>query len=85
MDAQVLYGGSRAYANYVFGVYMAAEGSSLQFALAVANLYGAVKSHYPDGTKFDACYGHIPAANVADITAGFNAELTGKLCQPKSK
>ncbi|MGA9884872.1 MAG: RHS repeat-associated core domain-containing protein [Candidatus Acidiferrales bacterium] len=37
LDAQRDYGGSRGYANYVFGVYMASAGYTLPEALAFAN------------------------------------------------
>lgn len=83
LDAQVRYGGSQAYANYVFGAYMAAAGFSLSFTLSAANAYGALFSHYnPAQTKLDTTYTHIPAANVAAVTAGFNAERSGGLCGP---
>ena len=82
LDAQVRYGGSQAYANYVFGVYMSAVGYSLSTALSAANAYGAVASNYPPGTRMDQNYTHIPAANVANITNGYNAEQTGTLCNP---
>lgn len=82
LDAQVQYGGSQAYANYVFGVYMAAAGYSLSTTLTAANAYGGLFSHYPSNTTFDPQYPHIPSANVANITRGFNDERNGTLCNP---
>ncbi|HZT73780.1 MAG TPA: RHS repeat-associated core domain-containing protein [Terriglobales bacterium] len=85
LDAQVRYGGSQAYANYVFGAYMAAAGFSLSFTLSAANAYGALASRYPHHPPiyFDPVYSHIPKLNVASITAGFNAERDGSLCGPR--
>jgi len=82
LDAQA-DGGSTAYANYVFGVYLNAAGYSLSQTLAAANAYGALFSHYnpakvPGG--MDRNYPSIPAVNVANITAGFNANKNGTLC-----
>jgi RHS repeat-associated protein len=80
LDAQVLYGGSQAYANYAYGDYMAAAGFSLEETLAGANLYGSNFSNYPAGTPMDPNYPGIPAANVANITNGWNDEQNGTLC-----
>lgn len=82
LDAQVPYGGSPAYANYVFGVYMASAGYSLSTALNIANGVGAVASTYPAGTPMDPNYTHIPASNVTNITQGFMDEQMGTLCNP---
>ena len=82
LDAQVLYGGSQAYANYVFGVFMGAAGFSLSDTLDFANTYGALRSRYPAGTAFDPKYTHIPASNVANITQGLNDARNGTLCNP---
>jgi RHS repeat-associated protein len=82
LDAQVQYGGSQAYANYVFGVYMASGGYSLSTTLSTANAYGALFSHYPAGTNYDPNYTNIPASNVANISQGFNDALSGMLCDP---
>jgi RHS repeat-associated protein len=79
MDAQA-YGGSPAYANYVFGVYMAAAGYSLSNTLNAANTYGFLRAKYPPSMPMDPVYKSIPAANVINITAGFNAERTATLC-----
>lgn len=93
LDAQVQYGGSPAYANYVYGVYMASAGYSLPEALAIANGFATMPTvnskfpffhnrysskHPPD--YFDPKYRHDPRSNVANITAGFNDERNGTLC-----
>ncbi len=80
LDAQVLYGGSQAYANYAFGVFMSAAGFSLSDALAGANAYGANFSKYPLGTQMDPTYTKIPASNVQNIIQGFNDQQNGTLC-----
>ena len=79
LDAQA-DGGSPAYANYIFGVYMNAAGYSLSLTLSAANAYGAAFSHYRPGTPMDPNYTHIPAANVKNISAGFNDNRNGTLC-----
>src|SRR5260370_3528595 len=78
------YGSPTAYANYVFGVYMAAAGFSLSESLAAANAYGGMFSNYRWGPNLqpDQTYTHLPAANVANIAAGFNAELHGTFFNP---
>lgn len=83
LDAQVRYGGSPTYANYVYGVYLAAAGWTLTEALQGADFYAALRSSYPKGTPMDPIYKSVPAANFANITAGFNAEKNGTLCQPQ--
>jgi hypothetical protein len=77
----VRYGGTPAYANYVFGVYASAVGLTLSQALSGANDYAARRSRYPAGTHFDPNYPHVPAANVKNITAGYKAEQSGHLCK----
>jgi RHS repeat-associated protein len=79
LDAQVLYGGTQAYANYVFGVFMGAAGFSLSATLNFANTYGALRSRYPAG-GLDPNYTHIPTANVSNITKGLNDARNGTLC-----
>jgi hypothetical protein len=80
MDAQA-YGSSTPYANYVFGVYMASAGYSLSVTLNAANTYGFLRADYTKNpVPMDPVYKSIPAANVANIAAGFNAEKTGTLC-----
>jgi RHS repeat-associated protein len=78
------YGASPAYANYVYGVYLGASGSSLSTALSGANLYGKCCSSYTwgPGLQPDQTYTHIPAANVANITAGYNDQKNGTVCNP---
>jgi len=81
LDAQVLYGGSPAYANYVFGVYMSAAGFSLSGTLSGANAYGAGFSNYPGSVPMSPNYPGIPASNVDNITQGFNDQANGTMCQ----
>jgi len=83
LDAQVIYGGSQAYANYVYGVYMCAAGYPLSAALAGANWYGAHFSKYPAGTPMDPQYTAIPASNVANIIQGCKDQQNGTLCSPQ--
>ncbi len=80
LDAQVIYGGSQAYANYSYGVFMSAAGYPLNFALWGANAYASSQSSYPQNTPMDPNYPSTPASNVANITAGFNAQQNGTLC-----
>lgn len=75
-------GASLAYANYVYGVYLNAAGFSLSTALWGANTYGQCCSTYGSKVAMDATYTHIPAANVANITAGYEDERKGTLCTP---
>lgn len=82
MDAQK-YGGSPAYANYVFGVYMCAAGYSLPVTLGFANWYAHMRSHYPPSTPMDPNYRYTPAANVTNITLGFNDCKNATLCTPQ--
>ena len=84
LDAQVRYGASPGYANYVYGVYMSATGYSLAFALFGANRYGKGNSQYsftPENPA-DKNYAHIPATNVSWITNGYNDYQNGTLCTP---
>jgi RHS repeat-associated protein len=83
LDAQVIYGGSQAYANYVYGVYMCAAGYPLSAALAGANWYGAHNSKYAPGTQMDPNYPAIPASNVANIIQGCKDQKNGTLCSSK--
>ena len=79
-DAQPL-GGSPSYANYVYGVYTAAAGYTLDQALAGADIYAQYRSRYPAGTPMDSPdHPFTPAPNVRNITAGFNSEQNGTLC-----
>jgi len=84
LDAQILYGGSQAYANYTYGVYLNATGLSLSTALAGANAYAALFSSYPNlkPSDFDPNYPSTPAVNVANIIQGYNDQQNGTLCIP---
>lgn len=81
LDAQPLQG-SRSYANYVFGASVAAAGWTLPQALSSANAYAHYSgAHYmPEDGEMDATYPYILAANVTNITNGYNAQLSGTLC-----
>jgi hypothetical protein len=81
MDAQ-RYGASQAYANYVYGVYMAARGYPLWFALRSAEAYGLKEDYSKYHRPMSKRYPGIPAANVANITRGFNDERAGKFGLP---
>jgi hypothetical protein len=84
LDAQPLASGTvpqnAAYGNYAYGVYMQAAGFSLYQSLSNANSYAFLRSSYPAGTPMDPNYGSLPAANVANITNGYNAQATGTVC-----
>jgi len=80
MDAQK-YGGSPAYANYVFGVYMCGAGYSLAQALNFANTYAYFGSSYKKRPPpMDPNHKSTPAANVGNITLGYNDCKNGNLC-----
>jgi hypothetical protein len=84
MNAQN-YGASPAYANYVYGVYMAARGYSLRFALLGADAYGLKERWLAGaykGRHMGKRYSSIPAANVANIARGYNDERAGKFGLP---
>lgn len=85
MDAQAS-GGSIAYGNYVYGVYMGAAGYSLSFSLSGANMYawesGATAVYKAKHFTPDPVYKHNTATNVANITNGYNDEKNGTLCIP---
>ncbi|MGA3171954.1 MAG: RHS repeat-associated core domain-containing protein [Chthoniobacteraceae bacterium] len=78
LDAQA-FGGSTAYANYVFGVYMGASGATLSQTLDAANDYAAGFSSYPSNTQMDLNYPNTPAANIANMTNGYNDQQNGTL------
>jgi hypothetical protein len=84
LDAQA-YGGTPAYANYTFGVYMASAGYSLNFTMQSADVYGELRSHYTPqylaNHPLDSTYTHIPTDNVNNITNGFNDQKAGNLCK----
>ena len=84
LDAQVQSGGSQAYANYVFGVYMASAGYSLQSTLNAANGFGGMSvvppsPNLPDGARLTRTFQH---RNVTNITQGFKDAQNGTLCNP---
>ena len=78
LDAQPL-GGSPAYGNYVYGVYMRAAGFPLSIALAGAEYY-AWKSNASYGPGSGPMSGTVPSANIANITNGYNAQKNGTTC-----
>jgi RHS repeat-associated protein len=79
-DAQA-FGSSASYGNYVFGVYMAAAGFSLNDALWGANAYAATFAHYyPRPPMDDPYYPSLPNANIRNIAAGYNDQTNGILC-----
>lgn len=84
-DAQPLASGNplqrEAYGNYAFGVYMAAAGVPLSAALSGGNAYAFFSGAQYPGRQMDSNYPSLPAANVANITNGFNAQMTGTTCQ----
>jgi hypothetical protein len=78
-------GGSPAYANYAYGVYMSAAGYTLSQALAGADIYAQFRSRYPVGTPMAGpTYPFTPQSNVTNITNGFNAQQNGTTCQKPS-
>jgi hypothetical protein len=79
LDAQAA-GSSTAYANYVYGDYLSALGFSLPGSLSGANAYASAAASYPANTQMSPNYPSTPAVNVANITAGFNAQQNGSLC-----
>lgn len=88
LDAQPLASGNvyerAAYGNYVFGAYMAAHGVPLMIAMGGANfvayLHWAKNPNQYSGRVMDQNYPMLPVANVANITAGYNAQKNGTLC-----
>ena len=79
LDAQPL-GASRAYGNYVFGAALSGAGYSLSFTLSSANAYALLSGAQYPGETMDPNYTSIPAANVANISNGYNAQKNGTLC-----
>jgi hypothetical protein len=82
LDGQVIYGSTRGYANYVFGVEMSANGMPLQGALLAAGGYaqssGATNTYDP--AKVGPMAGNIPASNVSSISQGYSDQQGGTLC-----
>ncbi|MGC1783102.1 MAG: RHS repeat-associated core domain-containing protein [Acidobacteriaceae bacterium] len=79
LDAQPL-GASPAYGNYVFGAALSGAGYSLSSTLSAANAYAFLSGAQYPGQTMDQNYGSIPAANVANITNGYNAQQNGTVC-----
>lgn len=81
LDAQA-HGASTGYANYAYGIYMAAAGYSLKFALWGADTYawesGATNVYIANGYLM---YGHNNVVNIANIEAGYAAANGGGLCR----
>jgi hypothetical protein len=70
-----------AYGTYAFGVYMAAAGVPLSVALAGGNAYAFLSgAQYGANVPMDPTYHSIPAANVANIANGYNAQENGTVC-----
>ena len=88
LDPQPLASGNvfqkQAYGNYTFGVYMASAGVSLNTALSGASTYalvsGAYSTYIKNGYQMDPNYPLLPAANVGNITNGYNAQANGTTC-----
>ena len=88
LDAQVghgadgkPYGGAPSYANYAYGIYMAAAGYTLPQALAGADMAAQLFSRYPVGTPMAGPqYPFNPQVNVANTTKGYNDQTKGILC-----
>ncbi|MFZ3265601.1 MAG: IPT/TIG domain-containing protein [Terriglobales bacterium] len=89
LDAQPMATGNAyekaAYGNYVFGAYMSGAGFPLSVTLAGANeiafYHGLSNSAQYSGRQMDSFFWSLPAANVANITAGYNAQRNGTLCR----
>jgi hypothetical protein len=72
-----------AYANYAYGVYLAAAGLTLDEALTAAGAYGGGR-YGPDGPSSpDPNYPSLPMANVQNITQGYLDYYRGTLCTPQ--
>ena len=88
LDAQPLASGDpyqrAAYGNYVFGVWMRASGTPLPIALAGANEIAFAHSlsnpNQYRGRQMDSFFWSLPAANVANISKGYNDQKNGTLC-----
>ena len=61
---------------------MASAGVPLSAALGGANAYGFLKSSYSAKTVMDSTFNSIPADNVANITNGYDAQMSGTTCAP---
>jgi len=63
LDAQVIYGGSQAYANYSYGVFMSAAGYPLNFALWGAS-FGKCSPQLPSTLPITSTFFSFDAANA---------------------
>lgn len=88
LDAQPLATGDpyqrAAYGNYVFGAWVSASGTPLPIALAGAAGIAAIHkianpSRYAR-RAMDPTFGSLPAANIINITRGYNDQRNGTLC-----
>jgi hypothetical protein len=79
-DAQA-YGSNNVYANYVYGVYMSADGWSPSGTLTGSDLYAHYFGSSPLERPMDpsGTYPHVPADNLAAINAGFQDQQRGSL------
>jgi len=73
------------YGNYVYGVFFAAAGISLDGTLTAASTYGYKQRIFSfgkayRGRKVYSQYQGIPAANVDDIYQGYADFMSGQLC-----
>lgn len=63
---------------------MAGKGTSLNGALDDASAFslmsGAYFTYINNGYQMDSNYPFLPAANVGNITNGYNASVNGTLC-----
>jgi hypothetical protein len=84
LDPQPLASGNAlqnaAYGNYAFGVYMAAAHVPLSVALTGAAVFGLHHTYTPANGPRDSTFRNLPAANVVNITNGFNAQKSGTVC-----
>jgi len=79
LDAQ-RYGASSDYGNYTFGVYNAASGASLPYALDLANIHGKYFSDYGGKNRtMDKVYSSIPVENVESIKRAYKDYANGSL------
>jgi hypothetical protein len=72
-----------AYANYVYGVYLAAAALTLGEALTAADAYGTGRYGDNGPSSTDPNYPSIPLGNVQNITQGYLDYYNGTLCTPQ--
>jgi hypothetical protein len=86
LDAQPAASGNAlqraAYGNYAFGVFMAAAGVPLSWALTGGNAYAFLSGaqYTSNNGPMDQNYKSLPAANVANVTNGYTAQVYGNTC-----